>query len=116
MPFQTGKIVRTAQGTKMLGDCSSPYRARLPTSWAAADDMSDLRNPPWAETDSPSAFPLARGVSVQAVDQHTDRQLERKAYAQNQKIPDWNCFAAPACIPARVGEGLPGYSLKGSQR
>ena len=38
------------------GDCSPPFRARLPTSLAATVYMTDLRWPPWADcTTSPAA-------------------------------------------------------------
>ncbi|WP_139776668.1 FAD-dependent oxidoreductase, partial [Oceanospirillum multiglobuliferum] len=41
-----------------FGDCSPPFRARLPTSQAATGAWPDLRKPPLAGTDSPSAFSL----------------------------------------------------------
>ncbi|MDN6181045.1 MAG: transposase, partial [Halomonas subglaciescola] len=36
-----------ARKVKFSGDCSPPYRARLPTSTAATDNVPALREPPW---------------------------------------------------------------------
>lgn len=59
-PLQTDKPLHSHLVKEMAfgipGDCSPPYRARLPTSQAATGDTPDLRKPRWAETDSPSAF------------------------------------------------------------
>ncbi|SKA03521.1 diguanylate cyclase (GGDEF) domain-containing protein, partial [Oceanospirillum multiglobuliferum] len=51
-------LVFRADQALYQGDCSPPFRARLPTSQAATGAWPDLRKPPLAGTDSPSAFSL----------------------------------------------------------